>query len=261
MSSFVAKKSLGQNFLIDKRITAKIIQACQLSADETVLEIGPGQGVLTKLIALQVKKLIAIETDKRLYETLKKEFAESNVEVIHADFLKFDIASLPPKIKVVGNLPYYISTPIIIKILENYKQFSKLFITVQWEFGQRLVAEVGSKDYGSLRCLARQFSDVNVLFKIHPGAFRPIPKVDSCFVQFDLLSEHRVAGNHYEFLFKMIRQAFTQRRKTLLNALGPLMPKEKLAAILKALAIDEKKRPENLSLEDYGRIAELWAKS
>jgi 16S rRNA (adenine1518-N6/adenine1519-N6)-dimethyltransferase len=245
------KKSLGQNFLNDIRIQQKIIQACELKADDVVVEIGPGQGVLSRLIAPQVKKLICVETDRDLIESLRSELP--TVEIVHADFLKWD---LPSGIKVIGNIPYYISTPIIEKLIEERAKVSTAFLTVQLEFGERLAATPGGKDYGSLSCFAQYYAGIKLLFKIKNTCFKPAPKVDSCFLRLEIRPFADKAVDE-EFLFKLIQTAFQQRRKNIVNALKGLTGKEKLEEALIALSIDLNARPENLSLSNYIKLSNV----
>ncbi len=249
--NFVPKKQLGQHFLVDPYITGKIISACQLKPDDIVLEIGPGLGVLTRKISSMVKKVIAIETDRSLCEELRREAANSNIEVIHADFLKYNFGSLPEKLKVIGNLPYYISSPIVTRLLDNRKYFSSIFITVQLEFGQRLCAKIDTKDYSALSCFVHYFADVKMFFKIKKTAFKPVPKVDSCFVRIIPYEKFPFEADDEDSLFKIIRGAFQQRRKTLPNALSGSIERERLYPILESLKIDPKSRPENLRVKDF----------
>ena len=244
------KKHLGQNFLTDSRIQQKIVQACDLKSEDIVVEIGPGQGILTRLIAPQVKKLVCVETDRELIEPLRLSL-KGTVEVIHADFLKWDMSHLPYGIKVIGNIPYYISTPIIEKLIENRVKVSVAFLTVQLEFGQRLTAKSGGKDYGSLSCFAQYYADIKMLFKIKNTCFKPAPKVDSCFLQLMMSCKQDNPANDEEFLFKLIQTAFQQRRKTIVNSLKGLVGKEKLEVSLKILGINPNARPENLTLLNY----------
>jgi 16S rRNA (adenine1518-N6/adenine1519-N6)-dimethyltransferase len=244
------KKNLGQNFLTDKHIQQKIIQSCDLRSDDVVVEIGPGQGVLTRLIAPQVKKLICVETDRDLIEPLRSGLP-SSVEVVHADFLKWDLGSLPPGTKVIGNIPYYISTPIIEKLIEDRARISSAFLTVQLEFGQRVSAKSGGKDYGSLTCFAQYYADIKILFKIKNTCFKPAPKVDSCFLRLMMRPRPQEAASDEEFLFKLIQTAFQQRRKNIVNSLKGLVPKEKLEGTLRDLGIGLNARAENLTLSNY----------
>jgi len=258
MISYKAKKHLGQNFLTDQRTQLKIIQSCDLQSSDTVLEIGPGQGALTNLIAPVVGKLICVETDHDLIEPLKGTvpFLGTAHEIIHANFLKWDMALLPEGIKVIGNIPYNISTPIIEKLIEQREKISSAFLTVQLEFGQRLAANPGGKEYGSLSCFAQYYLDIKLLFKIKNTCFRPAPKVDSCFLR--LIPRPPIKKAHDEvFLFKMIQTAFQQRRKTIVNALKPITEKDILEKALASLKIDFNKRPEVLTLSNYVDLANL----
>ena len=251
------KKHLGQHFLIDPRVMERIISACQLKPDDIVLEIGPGSGVLTRRIAPLVKRVIAVETDQRFSEKLKEETFKTNIEVIHADFLKYDFGLLRSvkKLKVIGNLPYYISSPILARLLNDREYFSSIFITVQLEFGRRLCAKVGTKDYSALSCFVQYFADVKMLFKIKSAAFKPIPKVDSCFMKIIPHEKFPFKANDEDLLFKIIHQSFQQRRKMLPNTLSGLIEREQLLPILESLKIDPKSRPEDLSVKDFAELA------
>ena len=251
------RKSLGQNFLVDPRITAKIIAACDFRRDETALEIGPGKGALTTLIAPSVGRLILIEKDERFCAQLRKDFPGPSVEIVHADFLKWDLNNLPQGIKVVGNLPYYITTPIITRVLENREKFRQLFITVQWEVGQRLLAVPRTKEYSAFGCFVRYYADCKLLFKIKRTCFRPMPKVDSCFMKMEIPIEPKFPGVDEKRLFQIIYGAFGQRRKTISNALSPFMDKEKLAPLLEQAGISREARPDQLALEEYVRLVRL----
>jgi len=244
------KKNLGQNFLADKHMQQKILLACDLKPEDVVVEIGPGQGALTRLIAPQVKRLICVETDRDLIEPLRSSLP-SSVEIVHADFLKWDMGHLPLGVKVIGNIPYYISTPIIEKLIEERSRLSAAFLTVQLEFGQRLIAKAGGKEYGSLTCFAQYYADIKLLFKIKNSCFKPAPKVDSCFLGLVMRSQSEGIAVSEEFLFKLIQTAFQQRRKNIVNSLKGLVGREKLEESLKGLGIDFNARPENLTLSNY----------
>jgi 16S rRNA (adenine1518-N6/adenine1519-N6)-dimethyltransferase len=254
--SYRPKKNLGQNFLTDIRIQQKIIQACDLKPEDVVVEIGPGQGVLTKLIAPLVKRLICVETDHDLIGPLRSGLP-SSVETVHADFLKWDFPShchsreSGNPVKVIGNIPYYISTPIIEKLIKDRTKLSTAFLTVQLEFGQRLTARPGGKDYGSLSCFAQYYADIKMFFKIKNTCFKPAPKVDSCFLRLSMRSGSQELASDEEFLFKLIQTAFQQRRKTIVNSLKGLVGKEKLEESLESLSINPSARPENLTLSNY----------
>ncbi len=252
------KKNLGQNFLTDVRIQQKIIQACDLKTEDVVVEIGPGQGVLTRLIAPLVKKLICIETDHDLIGPLRLSFPDASagnpVEIVHADFLKWGMGHLPQGLKVIGNIPYYISTPIIGKIIQDRAKISSAFLTVQLEFGQRLTAKPGGKDYGSLTCFAQYHADIKMLFKIKNTCFKPAPKVDSCFISLTMKEKREESALNEEFLFELIQTAFQQRRKNIINSLKGLVARDTLEGALGSLGIDFNARAENLTLSNYIKL-------
>lgn len=252
---FFPKKSLGQNFLVNPRIQERLIEACALEKNDVVLEIGPGKGVLTRPLADRVKKVLAIEKDNYLAPQLEKEFAGTNVTIEHADILKYPFEQLPAPMKVVGNLPYNIATPIIEKVLAFRHKFSVFYMTVQLEYGNRIVARPHSKEYGSLSCFVQYYAQAQKLFKIPPSAFRPAPKVDSCFLSLHMRPEPARKARDEEFLFKLIRACFSQRRKILKNSLAVIYGKEEGEELLRNLNIDPMVRAEDLRLEDYVRLA------
>ncbi len=251
------QKHLGQNFLIDKNIIQKIIAACAFQEEDHVLEIGPGHGALTQHIAPRVQSLLAIEADARVCETLKPVFPQKHVHIINADFLKFDMSSLPSPLKVVGNLPYYISSPILEKLMSCPNSFSDIFITVQHEFGKRLTAHPHTKDYGSLSCFVQYHAEARKLFLIRPSCFRPVPKVMSCFLHLSP-REKILSAKEEDILFKIIRTAFQHRRKTIINALSDYDDKQRLKDIFHRLNFNIKARPENFTLQDYCKIAKAF---
>lgn len=248
------KKSLSQNFLTDQRVRDKIIEHCQLTSTDIVLEIGPGKGVLSKILAPRVKQLILVEKDHQLIDHLKEEFKDQPVDIVHSDILKYPIPNIMQKIILLGNIPYNISTPILEYAILNRDKIKTFFMTVQLEFGQRLCAQPGNKDYGALTCFAQYYADAQLLFKIKNTSFNPIPKVQSCFVRMDFLKEPRFAVDDEEKLLKFIKNTFSKRRKTIVNSLALNLAKEKIIMILKELNLDEQLRAENLSLEDFVNI-------
>lgn len=254
--AFVVKKRLGQNFLHDRKVRTRIVEACNFSPDETVLEIGPGQGALTREILPCVKTLIAVEADRQLAQGLEKEFSEANLLLYQGDFLTFDLSRIPTPIKAVGNLPYYISTPIMTRVLESRDKFTSLFMTVQLEFGQRLVARPGDKIYSSFTCFVNYFAKPELLFTISRHAFNPVPKVQSCFMRLDIRKTPAVAVEDEALFLQVIRLAFQQRRKTILNALGTLSAKEKMSSVLKKAGVPERSRAEDLGLAEFAGIAD-----
>jgi len=263
LPAHLPKKSLGQHFLIHEGVQDKIVEACRLQPDDVILEIGPGKGAITRKISERVKGVIAIEKDRLLAPALKESFEGSNVTVIEADVLAYDFAQLPRRLKCVGNLPYNAAASIIEKILTS-ERFTEMFAMVQLEQGERMIAAPGGKEYGSLSCFVQYYSRVKKVLDIRPSAFAPPPKVQSAFLSFEIYApqERPIQNVEAEYLFKVIRTAFLQRRKTILNALGGMCSKNDLAALLERLEIPARTRPEQISLEDYVRMArELKSKS
>ena len=257
----ITKKYLGQNFLVDQKMISRIVDACELSLEESVLEIGPGQGALTQAILPLVKSVVAVETDRVLANTLQNEYADRNLKVYHADFLKFDLHQLEQPIKIVGNIPYNISTPILTKVIDSRHLISRVFMTIQFEFGARLIARPGTKDYSSLSCLMQMFTVPKILFKIPPQAFRPVPRVMSCLLKIDVRKEPAEPLTDELLFARVVRLAFFQRRKNLLNALSALYPsgKDKVGLLLEKSGISPRARAEELTITQYARITNVYA--
>lgn len=251
------KKSLGQHFLVDQNILSRIISSCRLQKDESVLEIGPGLGQLTKVIVKETKEVLAIELDKNLCEDLERNLKFPNLTISCQDILDFDFKNIRGKVKVIGNLPYYISTPIISHLLGHKAKISSIYISLQKELSERVVARPGGKEYGAFSCFTQYHTLPKILFKINKGCFKPQPKVDSCFLELRIRERPAVEVKDEELFFKVIRQAFNQRRKIIGNALSGLFPKVDLIPILEKARIDPQIRPERLSLEDFARLANL----
>jgi 16S rRNA (adenine1518-N6/adenine1519-N6)-dimethyltransferase len=256
------KKSLGQHFLVDGNIRRKIIAACELEKSDIVMEIGAGRGEITALIAPWVNKVYALEIDIYLSGLLTGSFAGSkNVTIINRDVLKFDMkrffAKTGERIKVVGNIPYYITSPIIAHLFKYRASIGTIFLTVQKEFARRLSAPPGSKEYGALSCFAQYYADVKILFDIKRASFSPAPNVDSSFVRLAIRDQPAVHTDDETLLFKIIRTAFNQRRKTLRNSLRAVVPQEKLLQFFTRRALTPHIRPEELSLQDFAALANL----
>ena len=247
-------KRLGQNFLIDRNIKDKIINSIQLNKDDIVLEIGPGLGALTRDLCKKVKKVIAIEKDKRFYDYLKDVIAkQSLLELINDDILNYKFKDISSGLIVVGNLPYSISSPILNHLINNRGHISSIYITVQAEFGERVAALAGTKDCGSLSCYAQFYGEPKILFKIPRRAFFPAPEVDSCFLRIDF---NKQIDNSIDqgLLFKIIRSSFGKRRKTILNSLassGIFKSKEDALACLTKAHIAPDRRPETIFLQEF----------
>ncbi|MCX5710561.1 MAG: 16S rRNA (adenine(1518)-N(6)/adenine(1519)-N(6))-dimethyltransferase RsmA [Candidatus Omnitrophica bacterium] len=254
------KKRLGQNFLTDKNIRNKIIASCGLSSTDVVLEIGSGKGEMTLVIADKSRKVYALELDTRLIPYLKEQFAEyKNIKLIHKDILKFDLNKgiKEKRIKVIGNIPYYISSPIIGHIAKYRNKIDLAFLTVQKEFANRIVAKPGTKDYGSFSCFVQYYFEPEIKFIISRGCFNPVPKVDSAFIRLKVRGSPPVKVKKEERLFKIIRAAFNKRRKTLRNSLQGLMNRDALDAILTENGLDLNVRPERLTLDNFASLANI----
>lgn len=253
-------KTLGQNFLVDENMKEKIINHCHFAASDTVVEIGPGLGVLTVDIARRAKNVIAIEKDKRLCALLEQQTEScKNIHIMHADILTVDIRKMfkNKKITVVGNLPYSITSPIITHLINNKSVINTVLVTVQREVGKRFTAHPGSKDYGSLSVYVQFFTKPRQLFVIKKGVFHPVPAVDSAFMRLDILETPSMPVKSERLFFTVTRKAFTQRRKTILNALAGTgaFQKSKLEALFNRISLDPMKRPDQLSLHDFAAIA------
>lgn len=253
---FKPKKRLGQNFLIDKNIQRKIVESLELKPQDTVLEIGAGRGELTKLIAEKVNRVYALEIDNALYEIMQDNLKEIlNIELINQDILKFDLGkyfrNMKQKIKIVGNIPYYISSPIAEHLFKFKDKIDTVFITVQKEFAKRMSACAGSKDYSALSCFMQYYSEPKILLNIKRTCFFPVPKVDSCLVRLKIRTKQTLIPKDERLLFKVIRTAFNQRRKTLRNSLKGTISIEKLDIFFKEYNINRDIRPEGLSLNNY----------
>lgn len=264
--NFSFSKSLGQNFLIDGNIVKNIVEKSGITKDDIVLEIGPGFGTLTEELALNAKKVISIEKDHRLMEVLDYTLQNyDNVKIINEDFLKADLEKIfmeeakGQKLKVVANLPYYITTPILERIIENKKYFSTISVMVQEEVARRVVASPNNKDYGSLTLYLKYNCESEILMKVPRTVFMPSPNVDSAILYLKLVDRDFDVDEGY--LFKFIRSGFTKRRKNIMNSLSTGfvdVSKDMLKEILSSLELSGNLRAENLSLEDYINITKKY---
>ncbi len=261
---FKFTKSLGQNFLVDKNFVDKIIDLSEVSG-ENILEIGPGIGTISQEMAKTCKKLVVIEIDKTLIPILNDNLGEfSNVDIINADILKTDLKKIVKEnfsgedFKVVSNLPYYITTPIIEKLFEEDLPCKDMTIMVQKEVADRMKADEKSKDYSSLSVFIKYYSEIRGQFKVPKSVFMPQPKIDSQVLKLNLkLYDEKV---NRDILFKIVRAGFNKRRKTILNSLSSVIEKEDLKEILESLSLKENLRAENLSLDDFIKISNEYEK-
>ncbi len=252
------KRPLGQHFLHHKNILERIIEVSRVGPEDLVVEIGPGKGRLTELLARVARKVLAIELDLVLCEELQKMFyLDEKVEILCTDVLKFDFSSLEP-FRVVANIPYYITTPILFNILREDIPLITATITLQKEVAERIVASPGTKRYGVLSLMVQYLAEPEIAFRIPRGAFSPPPKVDSAVVFLKKLPKPRVQVEAPGIFRRLIKKAFQHRRKTLLNALQGGFPNIRQA--LEMAGIDPKIRPEALSLEDFARLSNIVSK-
>lgn len=266
-SGFKFKKKWGQNFIYDKNLLNRIAQAGDIKPDETVLEIGPGAGTLTKIMAEMGAKVLAVEIDEELIPILKENLKGYDVHIVRGDILKTDVEVLIEKCKltkpykIIANLPYYITTPILMHILENNYQFNKMVIMVQLEVAERLSAQPGAKEYGSLTLAVNYYTSAKLLFKVPRHIFNPVPDVDSAIVVLEKYNKPPVDVYNSSLMFKIIKAAFGQRRKTLLNALTTVnkeVKKEEILEIFEKANVDSRRRGETLSLSEFANIANTW---
>ncbi|HQK53545.1 MAG TPA: 16S rRNA (adenine(1518)-N(6)/adenine(1519)-N(6))-dimethyltransferase RsmA [Sedimentibacter sp.] len=265
---FKFSKSLGQNFLIDGNIIKRIVEIAGLDEKSGVLEIGPGFGTLTQLLCKKANKVIAIEVDKSLIEIHKGTLDYPNLKIIYDDFLKVDVNKLIEEefkgldVKIVANLPYYITTPIIMKILEEKYKVSKIVVMVQKEMAQRLNSKPGTKNYGAITLAVQYRADTNIAMIVPNSVFMPKPKVDSAVIEFRILPKPRIDVCDEKMLFKVIKASFAQRRKTILNGLSNSLnfSKDIINESLVSAGMNPGIRGEKLTLEEFGRISDEISK-
>lgn len=258
---FKFSKSLGQNFLIDDSVLTDIVNSAEVSEDDLVIEIGPGVGTLTKELLKKAKKVYAIELDSDLIPILNEELKDfNNFELIHKDALKVDFNEIigeESSVKVVANLPYYVTTPIISKLLNEQYKFKSLTIMIQKEVGERIAAKPNTKEYGALSILVQYYCDISIVRRVTPAAFMPRPKVDSIVLRLDKLDGPRAEVKDKALFFKVVRQCFNMRRKTMWNALkGLKLPSEIIEKAFNNSEIDQKRRGETLSIAEFAKLAD-----
>jgi len=262
------KKSLGQHFLVDQRVLERIIEAAELDSSTGVLEIGPGMGALTERLADRAGAVLAVEIDDRLIPILRELFSDRpHVTVVHGDALKVDLRELikrhlgsARRFSVVANLPYYVTSPILMRLLEERLPLDRIVVMIQKEVAERILAGPGTKEYGSLSVAVRYFAEVSWICGVPRNCFVPRPQVDSAVIRLRLRREPAVSVRNEALFFRAVRAAFAQRRKTLANALSAAFfgekRKEELGNLLTDIGIDPGRRGETLTLEEFGRLAD-----
>lgn len=266
--SFNFQKKYGQNFLVDTSVLDRIISAAQITRDDCVLEIGPGIGTMTQCLAEHAREVVAVEIDRNLIPILEETLsAYGNVTVINEDILKVDIKKLASErnggrpIKVVANLPYYITTPIIMGLFENHVPMESITVMVQKEVAERMQVGPGTKDYGALSLAVQYYSRPEIVANVPPNCFIPRPSVGSAVIRLDCYEEPPVHAADEKKMFALIRASFNQRRKTLVNALGNApglgVSKEKASAALEKMQLPATIRGEALTLEQFAQLSGL----
>lgn len=266
-NGFSFSKSLGQNFLINPTVCPRMAELSTADDETGVLEIGPGIGVLTNELAKIAKKIVAVELDKRLIPVLGQTLGEyDNVKIINGDVMKIDLNSLIEqefgnmRVVVCANLPYYITSPVIMRLLEENLPVSAITVMVQKEAGQRICAKVGTRSSGALTVAVNYYSKPSMLFEVSAGSFMPAPKVDSCVIRMDIGDNPTVEVKDRASFFKIVKSAFGQRRKTLPNALsaGLGISKQSVSEILNKSQVPLNSRAEQLTMEQFGVIADNY---
>ncbi len=262
---FSFSKGLGQNFLINPSVCPRIAELGNANQDFGIIEIGTGIGTLTAELAKKAKKVVAIEIDSRLIPILDKTLSEfNNIKIINQDFMKADLNKIIAeefpelKIAVCANLPYYITSPVIMKLLESRLPIESITVMVQKEAGQRLCAEVGTRDAGAITVAVNYYGTAISLFNVSRGSFIPSPNVDSCVVRIDVNRKYGLERESEEFFFRMVKCGFSQRRKTIANSLSSQMniDKNKIYNILKSLSLSETSRIEQLDMNQLIELSE-----
>lgn len=262
--NFKFSKSLGQNFLIDDNVIDRILEGARLSETDRIIEVGPGIGTLTREMGKVAENVVAIEIDKTLIPILKETLADlDNVEVVNEDILKVDVQGLINEklnggpVKLVANLPYYITTPIVMKFLEEDIPVTDIVVMVQKEVADRMNAQPSTKDYGALSVAVQYYCDTEIVAKAPRHMFVPQPNVDSIVIGLHVRDEKKYIVDNEDIFFKTVKASFGQRRKTLLNSLGGLgfLSKDQIKEALKAANIDEKRRGETLSIDEFANLS------
>lgn len=260
-----ANKGYGQNFLIDQNVVDGIIEKAEVNKDDLIIEIGPGLGNLTSPLLENAGKVICIELDPKMVSILTDRFSlYNNFELINDDVLKVDLNKIIEEnsnfksAKVVANLPYYITTPIIMKLLEDKLNLESITVMVQKEVAERLADRPGGKEVGSITYSINYYTDPEIIISVPRDSFIPAPNVDSAVIKLDVLKEPKVKVLDEELFFKIIKFSFLQKRKTLINSLSNsgLMPKDLLEEMLNDLGIDLRVRAEQLSLEEFAKMTD-----
>ncbi|MDY4414587.1 MAG: 16S rRNA (adenine(1518)-N(6)/adenine(1519)-N(6))-dimethyltransferase RsmA [Ruminococcus sp.] len=262
---FSFSKGLGQNFLINPSVCPKIAEMGNANQDFGIIEIGTGFGTLTAELARRAKKVVAIEIDSRLIPVLDETLAEfDNIKIINQDFMETDLNKIISeeffgmKVAVCANLPYYITSPVIMKLLESRVPIESITVMVQKEAGQRLCAEVGTRESGAITVAVNYYGTAKMLFNVSRGSFMPAPNVDSCVIRIDVNKNYLLEKNAEDFFFKIVKCGFAQRRKTIAKSISSQMniSKPEIQNILKSMSLSETARTEQLNMNQLIQLSE-----
>ncbi|SHK06046.1 dimethyladenosine transferase [Clostridium cavendishii DSM 21758] len=258
--NFKFSKSLGQNFLIDDSVLEDIVNGADVNSEDLVIEIGPGVGTLTAQILKKAKRVVSIELDSDLIPILQAELGENqNFQLVHKDALKVDFNEIigdEKSVKLVANLPYYVTTPIIAKLLNEGYNFKSLTIMIQKEVAERINAEPNCKDYGALSLLVQYYCTTSIVRKVAPSCFIPRPKVESTVIKLEKLEKPAVEVDNEKLFFEVIRASFNMRRKTLWNGVKSIsLSKELMEKAFEDAKIDPKRRGETLSIQEFANLS------
>ena len=271
-----ANKSLGQNFLVDDNVIDEIIRSSNIDKQDLIIEIGPGLGVLTNRLLQEANNVIAVELDKRMVNILQDRFilningqAESKLEIINEDILKINLNEIIAEkrkqteiknVKIVANLPYYISTPIIMKLLENRLDIDEIIVMVQKEVALRMVAKPGTKDYGALSVAVQYYTEPDIVLDVPPKSFLPAPAVTSSVIRCVLRDKPPVDVIDEKLFFRVVKAGFAQRRKTFANTMKTTgLSKDRIEELLAKANIDGQRRGETFTLQEFADVANAWA--
>lgn len=252
------RKSWGQHFLIDYNIQRKILDAAEIRSGERVVEVGPGRGILTKGLLHRGAEVTAIEIDPQMIDLIRAEIADPRLHPILGDALRYPYETIPAPYKVVANLPYYISTPLLFRFLQERQRIDRMVLMLQREVAERLAAGIGSKSYGALSVILQFYADIRIAFTVSPACFRPRPQVGSAVITLRFLSAPRAPVRDEALFLQVVKGAFSHRRKSLTNALTDAgFPREQVESALFQMGLDRTRRGETLTLSEFAALSDL----
>jgi 16S rRNA (adenine1518-N6/adenine1519-N6)-dimethyltransferase len=252
------KKSWGQHFLIDHNIQRKILDTAEIRPGEHVVEVGPGRGILTQGLLDRDATVTAIEIDPYLVDWVRKEITDPRLDLVLGDALRYPYEEVPGRYKVVANLPYYISTPLLFRFLEERQRIDRMVLMLQKEVAERLAAGIGKKSYGALSVILQFHADIRIAFTVSPACFRPRPQVGSAVIELKFLSSPRVPVRSEALFLKVVKGAFSHRRKNLTNALTDAgFPREQIESALFRMGLERTRRGETLTLQEFAVLSDL----